>query len=108
VVITDFRGDCVILGLVYRVCVRLGLWDKILLNISTSAAENSNLGYSSCLGRNFGSVGSLNVYKMGSIEKVVFVADVFALRAVFQGGINIINSTIAVLLYNPTKRFRTS
>jgi len=40
--------------------------------------------------------------------KVVLVGEVFALRAVFEGGINIINSTIAVLLYNPTKRFSTS
>lgn len=88
--------------------VRLGLWDKTLLNISTSAAKNSNLGYSSCLGRNFGPVESFVIYKIGSNGKVVFVAEVFALRAVFEGGINIINSTIAVLLYNATKRFRTS
>jgi len=45
---------------------------------------------------------------MGSNGKVAFVAEVFALRAVFEGEINIINSTIAVHLYNPTKWFRAS
>jgi hypothetical protein len=90
--------------------VRLGLWDKILLNenISTSAAKISNLGYSSYRGRNFIPLESLNIYKMGGNGKVVFVADVLALGVVFEGVINIINSTIAMLFYNPTKQFRTS
>jgi len=44
---------------------------------------------------------------MGTNGKVVFVAEVLALRVVFERGINIINSTIAVLLYNTTKQFRT-
>jgi len=44
---------------------------------------------------------------MGSNEKVVFVAEVLTLRTVFEGGTYIINSAIAVLLYNQTKRFRT-
>jgi hypothetical protein len=50
----------------------------------------------------------INVYKIGSNGKVVFVAEVLALRAVFEGGISIINSIIALLLHNPTKQFRTS
>jgi hypothetical protein len=104
-------GCCVILGPVYRICLG-NVW-ALEQNFTERehidvCCETSNLGYSSCLGRNVLPLESLHIYKMGSNGKIVFVAEVFAFRSVVEGGINIINSTNAVLLYNPTKRFRTS
>lgn len=100
------QGLLCVLGPVYRVC--LGYLRPLGQNFTEQRTyrrllrKTSNLGPSSCLGRNFWSLESLNIYKMGSNGKVVF-----ALRAVFEGGINITNSTITVLLYNPTNRFHT-
>lgn len=106
-----FQGSCVILGPVYRVCLRyvrtLGqnFTEREHIDVCCENVKPRILFMS---GEKFWPLESLNIYKMGRNGKVVFVAEVLAWRVVFEGGINIRNSTIAVLLYNPTNQFRTS